>query len=185
MERKIIGKEYLIDLFAIDEIQAATLIRDALMDVKNKNDNITDPAIKSYNANADNEFMFDISLTTIKNYAGKYGYGIFNVNGDGCVVKQINVNAYQEIKEKLDENHENKVEKDMDSKKSTQEILAISFVTKDFSQQKMMSIRCSTYEQERLEKLSSAYGMFTKQYLLSLVISLGIDAIGFFQEEKK
>lgn len=181
MEKEIIRKEDLIDLFAKNDIEAATLLRDALIDVKEKIGDITDPAIKKYNAMSDVLFMLDISLTTIKNYAGKYGYGIFNVVGDGCMVKQFTMDEYKEMKKKLGEKAESKDEK-VDSKKSTQEILAISFVTKNFTQQKMMSIRCSSSEQARLEKLVSTYPMFTKQYLLSLVMSLGMDSLDFPQD---
>lgn len=185
MERKVISKELISNLFAEDEIKAAELLRDALMDVKEKSGDITDPSIKSYNTITENKFMLDISLTTIKNYATKYGYGVFNVVGDGCVVKQLSIDDYREVKKLLSENDENKGDTAMECKKSTQEILAMSFVTKDFKQQKMMSIRCSTSEQDRLDELCEAYPMFTKQYLLSLIISFGMDAIGFHSKIKE
>lgn len=54
------------------------------------------------------------SLTTIKNYASKNGYGVFNVSGDACVVKQFAIDDYAEIKKKLDRNSENKGNETMD-----------------------------------------------------------------------
>lgn len=180
MERKIISKESLSDLFAKNEIEAATLLRDALMDVKKSTGEITDPHIKKYNKIENAEFLFNISLTTIKKYSEIYDYSIFNEKDEKCVVKQFSVSHYAQIKENLDKN---KGDKAMNSTKSTQELLAIAFATKDFSQQKLLSIRASTKEQIRLEALVAAYPMFSKQFLLSLVISLGMDALGFYPEE--
>lgn len=183
MEKIIINKEILSDMFAKNEIEAAELLRDSLMDVKKTTGGITDIDIKNYNAMT-TTFMLNISLTTIKKYAAKYGYGIFNVSGSACVVKQFMVDDYSNIKTILDKESENKGDNIMDNKKSTQEILAVSFVTRDFNNQSLMSIRCSVNEQARLESLAKSYPMLTKQFLLSLVLSHGMDSLGFFPKSK-
>ena len=61
LERKVISKDLISNLFAKDEIKAAELLRDALMDVKKSGD-ITDPSIKDYNAITENEFLLDIKF---------------------------------------------------------------------------------------------------------------------------
>lgn len=119
-----------------------------------------------------------ISYSHLTRVLKNYGY---NVSQKGnCIADKKMANIPFERLQELEE-----IEKNYNgSKKSTQEILAMSFVTKDFSDQKMMSIRTSSKEQVRLETLAMAYPMFTKQYLLSLVLSLGMDFLGFFPEER-
>ncbi len=84
-------------------------------------------------------------------------------------------------------NGENKGGNIMDSKQSTQEILSANFINKstEFSEQKMMGIRCSVSQQLRLEALAKSFPMLTKQFLLSLVLSLGMDSLDFFPDEEE
>lgn len=179
MERTIISKENLANLFARNEIEAAALLRDALMDVKEKIGEITDPAIKNYNA-TENEYLFNISLTTIKNYSEKYGYSIFNISGDGCVVKQFSVNKYREIKKILDKNDDEKMEPASENKMSVAEKLALDYVKKAelYKTQKQMSIRFATSVQDRLDNLCNKYPMFTRQYLISLLFDTALSELG-------
>lgn len=177
MERKIINKENLANLFAKNEIEAATLLRDALMDVRKKCDEITDPAIKNYNA-MENEFMLNISLTTIKNYASKNGYGIFNVDGNACVVKQFDVDSYKELKREFYDSNENKGDKVMDNKNNltASEKLAVNYIRKikEYKEQDAISIRCATSVNARLQAVYSKYSMFQKQFIISYLLDIAL-----------
>jgi len=188
MEKRIISKESLSDLFAKDEIEAAELLRDALMEVKSRVGNITDPDIKKYNDIPDAGYRLDISLTTIKNYSAKYDFGIYNVSGENCVVKQFNVNDYREIKNKLDSIDVNKGEKNMDNKKLTaKEELAINYIKKaeDYKDQTQISIRVAESVQARLDNMYKQFPMLPKQYILSYLLDIGLTQIeGDINNEK-
>ena len=176
MDRKVISKDCLASLFVQNEIEAAKLLRDALMDVKEKNKEITDTAIKTYNADTDNAFVFSISLTTIKNYACRYGYCIFNTSGHGCVVKQITVGDYQKIRNELDKNKESE-SPNTTSKISIVEKLALDYVKKEneYKDQKQISIRFATSVHKKLEMFFDKFPIFNKQYLLSHLINKALD----------
>lgn len=64
--------------------------------------------------------------------------------------------------------------------KSVPEILAINYVNKakQFKDQKLMSIRCSTSVQKRLDNLCEKYSMFNKQYLLSYLLDMALESLG-------
>lgn len=180
MEKRVISRESLANLFAKDEIQAASLLRDALMEVKLKVGNITDPDIKNYNT-LDVKYRLDMSLTTVKNYSSKYNYGIFNVSGEGCVVKQISVNDYEKIKMKLDTKNENQWKTVMETNKklTVKEELAINFITKsdDYKAQTGIAIRCATSVQSKLDNFYKTYSMFPKQYLFSFLLDFALTAM--------
>lgn len=184
MERKIISKESLSDLFARNEIEAATLLRDALMDVKEKVGNITDPDIKNYNADAENKYMLDISLTTIKNYAAKYGYGVFNVVADACVVKQFCVDDYREMKKKLENKGDTIMETNNNNLTATQR-LAINFVEKadEYKVQDVINIRCASTVQTRLQAAYAKYDMFSKQFLISYLLDKALTELEDSEEK--
>lgn len=128
-----------------------------------------------------------ISYSHLSRTLKNYGYSVNQKDGiSEEKMANIPFERLQELEDiekkytaKADSQGENNMEK-----KNTQSILAMSFVTKDFSDQSLMSIRCSVCEQKRLSDLSEAFPMFTKQYLLSVVLSQGMDSLGFFPEEK-
>lgn len=177
MERKIISKESLANLFARDEIQAAELLRDVLMDIKSKTD-ITDPAIKKYNADTNNAYFLDMSLSTVKSYSEKYGYGVYNVEGTGCIVKQFTIDDYKEIKKKLDGMEENKGEKTMESKSylTAEQRLALNFVAKvdEYKAQESIAVRCAETVNNRLKNAYEKYSMFPKQYIISYLLDMAL-----------
>lgn len=180
MEKKIIGKENLADLFANNELEAATLLRDALIEVKKMTGNITDPDIKNYNnmSEDDAKFRFDISLTTIKNYAAKYGYGVFNVDGASCVVKQFEVDEYAKIRNELDKNKNqgNLDTKNNDNGLSEKEKMAVEIFRKsnEYREQSCINIRVANSVKERLEKIYDEYDAFTKQQIISYLLDVAI-----------
>lgn len=180
LEKKIISKESLANLFVKNEIEAASLLRDALMDVKNTTGSITDPDIKAYNSMDDAEFILNLSLTTIKNYAAKYGYAVFNVDGDTCVVKQFNVDSYKTIKMKLNSmdknNEETIIENNNKNILTAEDRLALDFVRKgnEHKEQTAISIRCAKSVQSRLEQIYKKYSIFPKQYIISYLLDIGL-----------
>ncbi len=177
MERKIISKESLANLFARDEIQAAELLRDVLMNIKSKTD-ITDPAIKKYNADTNNAYFLNMSLSTVKTYAGKYGYVVYNEVGVGCVVEQFTIDDYKEIKKKLYSINENKVDKTIDSKNdlTAEQRLALDFVkmSGEYKKQTAISIRCADTVNDRLVAIYKKFSIFPKQYIISHLLNIGL-----------
>ncbi|WP_097014923.1 hypothetical protein [Anaerocolumna aminovalerica] len=189
MEKRVINKECLANLFAKDEIMAASLLRDSLMEVKSKVGNITDPDIKNYNA-LDVKYRLNISLTTIKNYSAKYNYGIFNVSGEGCVVKQLSVNDYKKIKIKLDTMNENHVETVIENNSknnlSAKERLAIDIIRNSdkYKEQSSINIRCATIVKDKLELIYKKFDMFNKQQIISYLLDTAISMLDGDENEK-
>lgn len=79
------------------------------------------------------------------------------------------------MKKMLDKNDDSKKEVSMENQ-SVAETLAIGSVNKSalYKDQKMLSIRCSTSCQQRLDNLMEKFPCFTKQYLLSLCLDIAL-----------
>jgi hypothetical protein len=127
-----------------------------------------------------------ISYSHLSRTLKSYGYQVSQKGNCISDEKMVTVTferlqELEEIEKKYSGNDsENKGETIMDSKKSVAEILAMGFVNKsaDFKEQKMMSIRCASSVQDRLDSLVEKYPCFTKQYILSLLLDMSLTELG-------
>ncbi|MDF2800322.1 MAG: hypothetical protein K0S61_225 [Anaerocolumna sp.] len=188
-----ISVDTLEELLTNNEEEMIQVIRQALITIRDTeghdNDPEADKKLKGGLLNGEKFNMFrpscfgKISYGHLSKVLKRYGYQVSQKGN--CISEEKTANItferlqeLEDIERKYIGKSDNQGENIMDSKKNTQEILAMSFVIKDFKAQKMMSIRCSTDCQRRLNNLVEKYPCFTKQFLLSLCLDMALEMLG-------
>ena len=186
MERKTIIDTSLQVMLERNELKTVKLLFDIFHEIYIKYGDITDNDIRRYNDSEDGQYIIKISISTIRNYLKQHQYIV--KKDENCIVREMTVDEYADVITKIDAlNKENAENTALDNNISVAEKLAMEYVSRmeKYKKQKQQSIRYAITVQDKFDKLCSDYPMFTKQYLLSLIISLGMDSIGYFPEENQ
>jgi hypothetical protein len=162
-----------------NELETVEMLRGVIATIIRKYGDITDVTKEKYNSDPDNKYEIKISVSTIRNYLKPYGY-VIKKDIRECIVREIGFPEYLNIRKKIDALDDNNKDAIIETTKSVPEQLALGYVAKAeyFKDQKQQSIRFSTNVQQRLGKLYTKYGMFTKQYLLSYLLSTALESLG-------
>ena len=132
-----------------------------------------------------------ISYSHLAGILKDFGYPVSQSQKGNCIpyqkVANINFERLQELEEierkytgkNNKKNNENMVDKKMGNLSAGQKI-SLCFLENaiKFKEQKLMSIRCSIQVQARLEKLATDYPMYSKSYLLSMLVDLSLSDLG-------
>lgn len=175
MKGKTIIDTTLQTMLEQNEVKTVNMLHDILSEVYTKYGNVTDDEIKKYNGSENGQYYIKISVSTIRNYLKQFHYVV--KKDTNCIVREMTVDEYISFKEKLDSLN-NKIDDASDKENyNVAEKLAISYVAKsiEYKEQKLMSIRCATNVQNRLDNLCKKYPIFNKQYLLSYLLDAALE----------